>query len=111
MKESTLIAELNDLKRRLNIGNMALQQFMNESTMHMNVLTMGFNAMKNLIVEKEVMTSKEIDDKIIEMTEKMREQANSKIDTETDEEDPTTKESSEDIAQGIVDDVFGAANI
>lgn len=101
MKESKLITELNDLKRRINIGNMALQQFMNESTMHMNVLTMGFNAIKKLIVEKKVMTNAEIDAKIIEMTEKMKEDSKPKMDMETDEEDPIAEAGFERVEEDL----------
>ena len=70
MKDQKIFQMYGDLEKRIAVGNMALNKFAHESSDHFNTLVLSFNAIKNLLVEKGVMTDDEIDARVIVEVEK-----------------------------------------
>ena len=70
MKDQKIYQMFGDLEKRIAMGNMALNKFAHESSNHFNTLVLSFNAVKNIIVEKGVMTNEEIDAQIVVELEK-----------------------------------------
>ena len=70
MKDQKIFQMYGDLEKRIAMGNMALNKFAHESSNHFNTLVLSFNAVKNIIVEKEIMTNEEIDARIVVEVEK-----------------------------------------
>lgn len=70
MKDQKIYQMFGDLEKRIAMGNMALNKFAHESSDHFNTLVLSFNAVKNILVEKENMTNEEIDARILVELEK-----------------------------------------
>ena len=64
MKDQKIFQLIGDLEKKVMMGNMALNKFAHESSNHFNSLTISFNAVKNLLVEKGILTDEEINQRI-----------------------------------------------
>ena len=94
MREQQIYKLFGELEKRIAMGNMALNKFAHESSEHFNTLVLSFNAVKNLLVEKDVMTNEEIDARIIIEVEKAT--AAQKGEEIIDDQDEPTEEIIED---------------
>jgi hypothetical protein len=70
MTDQKIFQMFGELERKTIMGNMALNKFAHESSNHFNTLVISFNAVKNLLVEKGIMTNEEIDERITLEVEK-----------------------------------------
>lgn len=70
MTDQKVYQMFGELEKRIAMGNMALNKFAQDSSNHFNTLVLSFNAVKNIIVEKEIMTNEEIDTRIVVELEK-----------------------------------------
>lgn len=92
MKDAAIYKMVGEVERKVALQNMALNKFAQESSHHLNSLVLSFNAVKNLLVEKNNMTNEEIDKQILIELEK----ANAKPEEIIEEvEDGTTGEGTE----------------
>lgn len=97
MQDKKIFQMYGDLEKRIAMGNMALNKFAHESSNHFNTLVLSFNAVKNIIVEKGIMTNEEIDAQIVVELEKAEAaQRGDGIIEETTEEDTPPDEIIED---------------
>lgn len=97
MQDKKIFQMFGDLEKRIAMGNMALNKFAHESSNHFNTLVLSFNAVKNIIVEKEIMTNEEIDARIVVELEKAESaQKGEEVIDETTEEDTPPDEMIED---------------
>lgn len=72
MRDQKILQMFGEMERKIALQNMALNNFAQESSHHMNTLVVSFNAVKNLLVEKTVMTDDEINERIILEVEKAK---------------------------------------
>ena len=70
MTDQKIFQMFADLEKKVMMGNMALNKFAHDSSNHFNTLVLSFNAVKNLLVEKGIMTDEEIDARVIVEVEK-----------------------------------------
>ena len=88
MQDKKIYQMYGELERKIALGNMALNKFAHESSNHFNTLVLSFNAVKNIIVEKGIMTNEEIDAQItIELEKAEAAQKGEEIIEEPKEED------------------------
>ena len=97
MQDKKIYQIFGDLEKKIAMGNMALNKFAQDSSNHFNTLVLSFNAVKNLLVEKEVMTNEEIDARIVVEVEKAEKaQKGEEIIDEPTEEDTPPEEMIDD---------------
>lgn len=65
MQDKKIYQLIGELEKKVVMGNMALNKFAHDSSNHFNTLVLSFNAVKNLLVEKGVMTDEEVDARVI----------------------------------------------
>ena len=85
MQDRKIYQLIGELEKQVVMGNMALNKFAHDSSEHFNVLTLSFNSVKNLLVEKGIMTDSEINERIILEIEKAKGILEDEIIDDTDE--------------------------
>ena len=64
MRDQKIIQMFGEIEKKITMSNMILNKFAHESSHQFNTLVLSFNAVKNLLVEKGVMTDEEINERI-----------------------------------------------
>lgn len=90
MQDKKVYQMFGELEKKTAMGNMALNKFAHESSNHFNTLVLSFNSIKNLLVEKGIMTNEEIDAQIVVELEKAEaaQKGDGIIEEPTEEETP-----------------------